>query len=278
MPSHGAAAHVGMSIVLRILEPDMKGPLSSAGLDHYLDFVGCSIGELVHESGTTRTRRISVGTSRGDEVLFLKTYRYQDKAIPLRMTRSKSVREANNYRLMRERCGIDVPDVVAFGSRRFGLMMCDGFLLTRAVPSAEQLDLFAAARWPLRDSSTGDALRRYLLRHTADLISRMHASHVYHVDLQWRNLLVSTGDSAQPRVFVLDCSRGGRRVHPWRREHGRLRDLSSLYKEARTRITPRQQIWWLRRYLGVHKLSDLHRTMIRSIVLDRSIKDHEESA
>ncbi|RIK69308.1 MAG: hypothetical protein DCC65_00770 [Planctomycetota bacterium] len=267
-----------MSILLRILEPEMKAPLAAAGLIRYADFVGCAGGEVVHQSGTTCTRRLTVRTASGDDVLYLKAYRYDGKAVPFRLTSSKPLREARNYRLLREQCGIDVPDVVALGSRRRGPLMTDGFVVTRAVPDCQPLDAFAAGRPNLRLDGLRDKLCRDVMERTAEAVARMHTARVYHIDLQWRNMLVSLTNPEEPRVYLLDCARGGRRRHPWRCEHGRLRDLSSLYKEARVRLSPRQQIWWLRRYLDVRKLTEVHRLMMGSILLDRAIKDHEESA
>ncbi len=256
----------------------MKAPLAAAGLICYADFVGNAQGELIHRSGTTCTRRLVVRTASSDDVLYLKTYRYDGKAVPFRMTSSKPLREARNYQLLRERCRIDVPDVVALGSRRRGPLMVDGFLVTRAVPASQPLDAFAAARPNLRADGLADRLCRVVMQRSAEMIARMHAAQVYHIDLQWRNMLVSLKNPEEPRVYLLDCARGGRRRHPWRCEHGRLRDLSSLYKEARARLSPRQQVWWLRHYLNVRKLTEVHRLMMESIRLDRAIKDHEESA
>lgn len=117
-------------------------------------------------------------------------------------------------------------------------------------------------------------MRRHLLETTADLVSRMHAAGFFHIDLQWRNMLVSEDGARCPRVFVIDSARGGLRRSRLFQMHGRLRDLSSLYKLARFRVPVREQVGWLRRYLGVHRLQHEHRMMIQTILCDRRIKDN----
>ncbi len=117
-------------------------------------------------------------------------------------------------------------------------------------------------------------MRRHLLETTADLVARMHAAGFFHIDLQWRNLLVSEDGSRRPRVYVIDSVRGGpRRWRPFQM-HGRLRDLSSLYKLARSQVPVREQVGWLWRYLGVRRLRHEHRVMIQTILCDRRIKDN----
>ncbi|HKQ48660.1 MAG TPA: lipopolysaccharide kinase InaA family protein [Phycisphaerae bacterium] len=255
-----------MSTLLTIADDALRDPLRTAGLDTYVDFLHCSLGEIVHQSSTALTRRIVLPHAGVAVTLYLKSYR------PGRLhgwTPSRPLRERFNYLLLRDRCAVSVPETIAFGSRRTIGRWRDGFILTRAVPRAVSLDRLVPAR---RDAGP---LRRYLLDHTAGLVSRMHAAGFYHFDLQWRNLLVSDDGADAPEVYVIDSARGG--LRHWRilREHGRLRDLSSLFKEARNRLTPREQLRWLKSYLGVRQFTPSHRALIRTIQYDRAIKDHE---
>lgn len=258
-----------MSTLLTIADDALKDPLRTAGLDSYDDYLHCALGEIVHQSSSTLTRRIVLRHANFADTLYLKTYRHGAPG-PLRgWTRSRPLREGRNYLILRDRCAISVPEVIAFGSRRSLGRWRDGFIVTRAVPNAISLDRLIPAR---RDAGP---LRRYLLDHTADLVSRMHAAGFYHIDLQWRNLLVSDDGTDAPNIYVIDSARGG--LRRWRilREHGRLRDLSSLSKEARHRLTPREQLRWLKSYLRVRRFIPAHRALIRTIRYDRAIKDHE---
>lgn len=263
-----------MSTRLTIVEPSLHEALVAAGFTNYRAFVGSAQGEVVHESGTTRTRRIVLNQASRADSFYLKVYRRGGRTWP---ARDKARREAMNYAVLRDRCDVRVPEVIAFGSRRrFGRLM-DGFILTRAVPKGLSLDRLAAALWPTPPATPTDGLRRHLLKYTAAMVRRMHAAGYCHIDLQWRNLLVCDDGSDTPDVYAIDSSRGGLRQWAVRREQGRLRDLSSLYKEARHRLTMREQLRWLREYLGVKRFEPQHRALLQTIQYDRAIKDHEAS-
>lgn len=252
-----------MSITLTIVDDALRADLRAAGLVAYDDFLNCTQGEAAHQSVTTSTRRIVPRHSGIADTLYLKTYRRGRLGGWMRNTPE---REGRNYLILRDRCDINVPDVIAFGSRREFGRWTDGFILTRAVPHAVSLDRLTECAAPLR---------RYLLDCTSALVARMHAYGFYHIDLQWRNLLISDNGFDTPDIYVIDSARGG--LRRWRvlREHGRLRDLSSLYKEARRRLTRKEQLRWLRAYLAVHRFAPQHRALIRTILYDRAIKDHE---
>jgi len=257
---------------LTIVETAIQDTLMAAGLASYDDFLNRRLGQIVHETGTTQTRRITLGHSGRPEYLYLKSYQYQR---PAWLTHDKARREASNYAILRERSEVNVPDVIAFGSRRRFGRIVDAFILTRAVPHAVPLGRLAATLWPEPRAAANDNLRRHLLAYTSTMVARMHAAGFCHIDLQWRNLLVSDDGSDAPDVYVIDSARGGLRKWSVRREQGRLRDLSSLYKEAQRRMTPREQLRWLRDYLGVPRFAFEHRALIRTILYDRAIKDHE---
>jgi tRNA A-37 threonylcarbamoyl transferase component Bud32 len=249
---------------LIIVEPVLYDALKAAGLSAYDDFLCCEQGRLVHETGTTKTRHITFPVDGETEEFFLKAYRYEP---PAWLTLDKARREALNYVTLRNRCGVKVPDVIAFGSRRRFGRLIDAFILTRAIPHAIPLDRIAAA----------DALlRRYLLDCTSSMVSRMHTAGFCHIDLQWRNLLVSNKGSQTPEVYVIDSARGGLRQWSVRREQGRLRDLSSLYKEAQRSMTSREQLRWLRAYFGIKHFAPVHRAVIHAIRYDRALKDNEK--
>lgn len=284
-----------MATRLTILDDGMRSVLTSRGLSRYEDFVDTTIGEVVSRSSTTQTRRIRWNDASGvattnasnglSDEFYLKVYRYGGKTRRLALWPDKGGMEARNYRILHRHCGVSVPDVIAHGSRRRRGYLLDAFILTRAIPHAVSLDDFAKRRWgPSRCNAEGrpaaantvinDPLRRYLLIHTADIVARMHRAGFFHIDLQWRNILIADDGSDRPRIFLIDSARGSRRHWKIFQAHGRLRDLSSLSKEASLQLTPREQVLWLRRYFGVSRLTQDHHAMIQAIQDDRRIKDH----
>lgn len=265
-----------MGTRLTIVETEMRSDLEAAGLRCYEDFVRGESHDVVGRSGTTRTRRIRLGRVSDGEEYYLKVYQYRGVRWRHRWRMDKGAVEARNYRLLRERCGMLVPDVVAHGSRRRGWRLLDAFILTRGVPEGTTLDVLFKKRWPTAGAGRCDPLRGWLLAEIAGIVARMHRAGFYHVDLQWRNLLVSGDVSASGGVYILDSPRGGLRRWGPHRAHGRLRDLSSLYKEARTRLTRTEQLRWLLLYAGARSLTEDLRLLIRTILRDRAIKDRPE--
>ena len=262
-----------MGATLTIVDHTFDAANASIGLREYRDFIEFEGGELVGEGGTTKTRRLVLPQPGPDAVLFLKTYRYRGSRWRHRFRTDKATCEARNSRTLERRCGVPTPRVVAFGSRRRGLRLLDAFILTRAIPDSIRLDELFARRWPVVRESLDDPDRARLLAQVARTTAAMHDAGFYHVDLQWRNLMISNGPDGLQQVFVIDSPRGGlRRWKPYR-QHGRLRDLSCLYKEARRRMSRTECLRWLRRYLGPNGSVTTERLLIQAVLRDRWSKD-----
>lgn len=262
LPEGRRAVHFpGVSGRIVYLDAALKPLLDQAGLRAYGDFVDTALGEVVSRSGTTLTRRIdlpasSAGAAAGHSAItvYLKRYRYEGDRWRHRFRRHKAAVEAANYRVLRERCGVLVPDVLAYGARRSGLQLRDAFLLTRGIADTTPMDRLA-------ESLTGssDCRKAALMQAVADTAAAMHRAHFFHADLQWRNLLIGgwTGatDAASQRgelsVYVIDSSRGGIRRTPPGRRHGRVRDLASLDKLGRACLSQSERLRWLRNYLSL---------------------------
>jgi tRNA A-37 threonylcarbamoyl transferase component Bud32 len=227
----------------------------------------------VARSNTTTTRRVELGADGLHARFFLKVYHHEGPGRRRRLLRDKCAREARNYRLLHERCAVGVPEVVAHGARRRGLHVLESFIMTRAIDGAMSLEQLNVPRLATSPGPCGAAMRRKLLAITAALVARMHAAGFYHIDLQWRNLLVASSANEEPRIFVLDCVRGGLRRTALGRAHGRVRDLSSLHKDARHRLSRTEQLRWLRTYLGIRRMGPEEKALIQAIVHDRRIKD-----
>jgi hypothetical protein len=264
-----------MTTTLTFVERTMQPALAASGLSAYEDFVSSSLGEIVAESGSSRTRKFALDEIDGKREYFLKTYRYAGRRRRFALRADKAALEASNYRFLRDVCRIDVPDVICWGLERKLWRICSAFVLTRGIAEAVPLDSFVATRWPKPEDGFGDPLRERIMELAASLVRRMHAAHFYHVDLQWRNILIVQDSSAAPRLFIIDSSRGGPRTGRLFQEHGRLRDLSSLAKEAAWRLTRTERLRWLQQYLGVRRLDPNHRLIVRTVERDRVLKDND---
>ena len=251
--------------------------LRTRGFRTYEDFAFAANGEVVGRSGNSLTRRIPADDRTPGQPYYLKVYRYVGSRLRGRFRSDKGCKEARNYGILRSRCRIHVPDVIAYGHRRSRWRLLDAFILTRGVPNAVPLAAFLEGLEARKDTERRGKVRAHLFETIAEIVSRMHAAGFYHVDLQWRNLLVSDDGSEHPKIYLIDSERGSIRRWSVHRAHGRLRDLSSLQKDAARWLSNSEQIRWLRRYLGVDKLSPEHRALIRTIQRDRSIKNNGAS-
>lgn len=255
---------------LSILRPEWHATLVASGLEGYSDFLECATGEVVARTGTSETRRVVL--ERGPRPLhaYLKQYRYAGARWRHRFRRHKGEIEARNYRLMRERAQVPVPDVVAIGSRRAGLRLLDAFILTQEIERTSSLEAWWTRRFPT--PGVPHPLRRELENEVLELVVRMHRVHFYHVDLQWRNLLIRETPNG-PRLYVLDSSRGGLRRLPWIRWHARMRDLSSLEKTARRFLSRADRVRFVHDYVRRTGCRESPRKLITRILADRRRKD-----
>ncbi len=253
-------------------DPRWQRPLASCGLRAYDDLINPRSGELVWERSTTQTFRLQVHdpTSGRPMSLYLKRYVYPDRRWRFLFRRDKPAVERRNYEMIRQHVGPVVPEVIATGRRRRWGMLRDAFILTAELTDCAQLDDYARSHWGGKPSSEERTRQDRLIRTTADLVRRMHAAHFYHIDLQWRNILVRFDASHRGEAFFLDAPRGGRRRCRLRRRHGRLRDLSSLDKLARVYLTRTQRLRWFVHYTGRRRPDRADRRLIAAVLADRA--------
>ncbi len=263
-----------MSIQWTIVDEPGAALLAEHGFTTHIDFVERQPGQEVGRSSTTRTTRVSIGCAGESAIFFVKTYRYAGNQWRHRFRRDKASLEAANYALLDE-IGVGTAPVVAHGSRRTGLRLVDAVIVTRGLPDVVSLDRLFELRWPDARVHGGNALRREILDRVNYEVRRMHEAGFFHIDLQWRNILIGGLSENGIGVYLLDAPRGGLRRSPWTREHGRLRDLSCLYKEARRRLSRTEQLRWLLIYLGVQHTTPAARAMVDALMLDRAVKDND---
>lgn len=268
---------------LFFFQPQYAASLSALGLNRLDDFLTSHAGRLISAHGLTQARRIEFSHAGDLLAGYLKTYDYTRRPLRHRFIRDKARREAENFAVLRHRCGMSVPPVVCIGVRRRLGALVQSFILTLELSASRPL----AEAW---DQSPSDQAE--LLARSPCFVARMHAAGFVHIDLRWRNILVRR-ETDRPLEFVpIDCVRGGLRRSRIGREHGRLRDLSSLYKDARPRLTLTQLLRWYLVYAAAlgdadpgqgrqtanggsrrHRLDGLHRQAIRVILRDRDSKD-----
>lgn len=280
--SLSTAGTLSMSDLMIFFQPRYAAALAAFGLTTLDDFLANQAGRLVSAHGLTHTRRIEFAHAGQIFAGYLKTYDYTRRPLRHRFIRDKARREAENFTVLRHRCGLPVPTVVCIGARRRLGALVRSFILTLELPASSPL----AEAW---DRAPAD--RAELLARSPGVVARMHAAGFVHLDLRWRNILVCCEGDRPVEFAPIDCVRGGLRRSRLGREHGRLRDLSSLYKDARLQLTQSQLLRWYLAYEAAlgdanphrrrgqanegerRRLDGLHRQAIRVILRDRDSKD-----
>ena len=245
----------------------MQPALATAGFSRAEDFL--AMPDSPH-AGSTTVRRITISNGPTPQSFHLKVYRRHDN-VALLLRRDKASIEVLNYEHLR-RCGVNVPDVICHGYRNGLFGPRESFIITREVSGAVPLDEYVDANWPTRPIRF-DRRRRQLLLATARLVQTMHAGNFFHIDLQWRNILVAEREGGW-RLCVIDSSRGRFSPYGLFREHGRLRDLSSFAKQAIERTSQTEQLRWLCACFNVRRLTPQIRCLFDAISRDRHSKDN----
>jgi hypothetical protein len=121
---------------------------------------------------------------------------------------------------------------------------------------------------------------RRLLADTADLVARFHGRGYIHRDLYLSHIFYdpSAADAGVPGLCLIDLQRV---LRPrWRKRRWIVKDLASLdYSTPRTIASTTDRVRWLKRYLGVSKLTAAGRSLIRSVGRKtRRIERHDRRA
>lgn len=197
--------------------------------------------------------------------VFYKQYEYGPGRWRFFGRASKARREFENYAVF-ERLGLRAARPVACGEERdaWGRLR-RAFILTCAVAGALPLWDFVQRHCPDRRNAASRRLRQELLREIALATRRMHESGFFHHDLFWRNILVTWSGEGSPRVWWIDCPRGGfDRWSPWRWRR-RLRDLASLDKLAVRVCARAERLRFVLLYLGRSRLDATAKRLIRAV-------------
>ena len=194
---------------------------------------------------------------------FYKQYEYENPSWRYFARSSKARCEFKNYETFR-RLGIASPARVACGEQRDLLgRLQRAFVVTEAIPRAWTLPQFIEEHCPARASVEARRLRAALLQQLAEMTRRIHTANFFHHDLVWRNLLVTWDPPAEPKLWWIDCPRGGFVYWSQLKHHRLLKDLASLDKSAAKSCTRRERVQFIKSYLGVKRLDAAAKQLIR---------------
>lgn len=178
---------------------------------------------------------------------------------------SKALREYRNYGVF-VRLDIACADRIACGEERDGLgRLRHAFLLTRTLSGVRPLSVYLQEVCPRRDTPGSRALRELVFGQVAEMLTRLHRAGFYHGDIHWRNILVEAAGEAPPKVWWIDCPRGGFDWTPLASRR-RIKDLAQLLAGSARLCSNTERLRFFKQYLGVRKLRRRDRRLARSVV------------
>ena len=124
---------------------------------------------------------------------------------------------------------IPVPELVAFGEDRVMGRLTAGYVITREIESAMDLETFAVKVWYAMPQPQKKQVFNAIRTLVFDIVKRAHHHLLFHHDLYWRNILIGQANG-EYQLWLIDCprlKRGG-----FMRAHARMVDLSCLARVA----------------------------------------------
>ncbi len=225
-------------------KPGFEQQLSEMGIHADMDWANFSAGELISASPATRCYRVVLAD--GSAFYYKRYIGSIKRAMRFWMRPGKAAVEVWAYRKL---AALNIPslDVAAFGEQRFLGVMQSSFLLTRAVPNAQDLDHFALNEW----YQMAEPMRRQVYQEISHcLLKQMqvaHKGHFFHHDLKWRNILVQKKGSHYATVWI-DAPRAS--TMPLRKRRGVVVDFSGLARIAISLLSVYDRMRFIYKYLG----------------------------
>jgi hypothetical protein len=201
--------------------------------------------------------------------VFYKLYNYRTPSWKFVGRKSKARCEYENYAALHN-LGIATAEALAWGERRDWLgRLRAAFIITQEIPRAWTLPQFVAEHCPGRTGAADKALRNSLWTQLATMTRQCHDAGFFYYDLYWRNILVTWQPPAEPKLWFIDCPRGGfDRWSPLRR-HRRIKDLAALDKSAANLCSRCERLDFVKRYLGKTEADTEVKQLVRTVLAYR---------
>lgn len=246
----------------QIIEPAYRELFAQLRLTSCAGTLAQLAGAASPDRATVTVVPKSLRPSLGPAVeVFFKSYDYPGPTWRFWLRRSKARCEFANAAIF-TRLEIPTAERVACGEQRDSLgRLRRAFIITRTISRARPLPQFLAEERP------SHRVRTALVEQLAGMTRRIHEAHFYHHDLFWRNVLVTWEMPDDPKLWWIDCPRGG--FVQLGRRHRQIKDLAALDKLAVTLCRPRERLAFLKHYLDIPRLDAATKDLARAIVTYR---------
>ena len=181
-----------------------------------------------------------------------------------RIRPSKSKREFRNYSYLRK-IGVPCPGDLEYEDRRniFGILTFSSITMEKLEDTTDIrylmcLDEYAELR-------ANEVFRKKLSRKISGYVRTMHDNDFFHLNLNFRNVLVSREATDEPKVYIIDVTSSVIQPMAVRRHYMMVKEIAFLYKDARKWCTLRELMIFFHTYLGKSKLNQADRELMQEI-------------
>ena len=252
------------------VDQEYEAELKQVGLASFEAVMNSADGRLLRTLPDRENWRLELTGEGRRHVLYLKKHRTRSLVEQVRYwfgTRwavTAGRIEADNVAALK-RAGIDSMRVVAFGEQVTG-GVAESFFMTEELRGFTQLDHFMRQRFvPAAERTRPDHELTVLVASVADVARRFHAAGFNHRDFYCCHFFIQEIPSARFFVRLIDLQRVEQRR--WLRRRWVVKDLAQLaYSAPRERITRTLRMAFIKRYLGVRRLSAADKRFIRQVL------------
>lgn len=212
-------------------------------------------GQYVTSSPISRVIRKEVA----NQVFFIKTYTAGGKSLRRWVGRSRARAEWENI-LFFQHLGIPAAPLVAYGQETCCGLFQRAALVTAELQDTRDLNTLHLENHPILDNRQWIAA---VSHHVAQYTRRLHQNRFGHLDLKWRNILVTLSNT--PQVYFIDCPAGQIRRGPGSKRWF-LKDIACLDKVAKKRLSRTQRLKFYMEYEHRQRLGYKDKQKIRKIL------------
>jgi tRNA A-37 threonylcarbamoyl transferase component Bud32 len=212
-------------------------------------------GQYIASDPISRVIRAEIAT----RAYFIKTYTAGGKSLRRWFGRSRARAEWENLQFFAH-LGIPTAPLVAYGHETWGGLFRRGALVTAELRGTRDLNSLHLENHPILDDRKWVAA---VSRQVAAHARRLHGNQFGHLDLKWRNILVTL--SANPETYFIDCPAGRKRKGPGSRRWF-IKDIACLDKVAKKRLTRTQRLRFFMDYENIRQLRREDKHKIEQIV------------
>ena len=256
------------------VDQEYASELERVGLASFDAVMNNASGRLLRSLPDRENWRLEVTRGGRRHVLFLKKHRVRSIAervrswIGARGGATAGRVEADNVAALKQ-AGIDTMRVVAFGEQASG-GLSQSFFMTEELRGFAQLDHFVRRRFvPAAERTRRDRELEALAASVADVASRFHAAGFNHRDFYCCHFFIQELASRRFAIRLIDLQRVERRL--WLRGRWIVKDLAQLaYSAPRERVGNTLRMAFIKRYLGVDRLSPADKRFVRRVLRRQS--------